>query len=287
MLFQHIANGLIQGSLYALIAVGLTLVYGVLEVVNFAHGELYMLAAFALYMAFSLLNLPYILAVGLTMLILMGLGFVVARTVIVPHLRRSFETTVLATLAASIILQNGARFVFTATPRQVIVPLEDVIVSLGRVIVTGHRLLVMVTAMIAFVALQLFVRRTRTGKAMRAVSQSKQACLMVGIDVRRIAVHTMVLGAALCALAGAMVAPLYDIFPAIGTTVVFKSFAVVIMGGMGNVPGAMIAAFMLGVCESLAGGYISMAAKDALGFSLMILVLMIRPDGLFGRRVRI
>jgi len=212
---------------------------------------------------------------------------VIARAAVVPHLRRSFETTVLATLAASIILQNGARFAFTATPRQVILPLEDVVFSVGDVIVTGQRLLIMVTAIVAFAALQLFIRKSRTGKAMRAASQNKDACRMVGIDVRKIAVHTMVLGAALCALAGAMVAPLYDIFPAIGTTVVFKSFAVVIMGGMGNVPGAMLAALMLGVGESLAGGYLSMSAKDALGFSLMILVLLIRPDGLFGRRVRV
>ena len=287
MFFQHIANGLIQGSLYALVAVGLTLVYGVLEVVNFAHGELYMLAAFALFMAFSFLKVPYVLAVAFTILALMVLGFVLARTAIVPHLRRSFETTVLATLAASIILQNGARFAFTATPRQVIVPLEDVILTFGDVIVTGQRLLILVTAILAFAALQLFIRRSRAGKAMRAASQNKDACRMVGIDVRRIASQTMVLGAALCALAGAMVAPLYDIFPAIGTTVVFKSFAVVIMGGMGNVPGAMIAALILGVGESLAGGYLSIGAKDALGFSLMILVLLIRPAGLFGRRVRI
>jgi branched-chain amino acid transport system permease protein len=287
MLLQHIANGLIQGSLYALVAVGLTLVYGVLEVVNFAHGELYMLAAFALYMAFAFLKLPYVLAVGLTMLVMMGLGLVVSRTAIVPHLRRSFETTVLATLAASIILQNGARFVFTATPRQVIVPLEDVILSLGSVIVTGQRLLVVVIAVLSFFGLQLYVRHTRMGKAMRAVSQNKEACRMVGIDVRRIASFTMILGAALCALAGSVVAPLYDIFPAMGTTVVFKSFAVVIMGGMGNVPGATIAALLLGVGESLAGGYVSLAAKDGLGFSLMILVLLIRPDGLFGRRVRV
>ena len=287
MFSQHIVNGLIQGSLYALVAVGLTLVYGVLEVVNFAHGELYMLAAFALYMAFAFLKLPYVLAVGLTILVMMGLGLLLSRTAIVPHLRRSFETTVLATLAASIILQNGARFAFTATPRQVIVPLEDVILSLGNVIVTGQRLLIVVTAILSFLGLQLYVRHTRMGKAMRAVSQNKEACRMVGIDVRRIASFTMILGAALCALAGAMVAPLYDIFPAMGTTVVFKSFAVVIMGGMGNVPGATIAALLLGVGESLAGGYVSLAAKDALGFSLMILVLLIRPDGLFGRRVRI
>lgn len=287
MFFQHLVNGLIQGSLYALVAVGLTLVYGVLEVVNFAHGEMYMLAAFAMFMAFNLLKLPFVLAVAFTMLVLMALGYVIARAAVVPHLRRSFETTVLATLAASIILQNGARFAFTATPRQVILPLEDVVFSVGDVIVTGQRLLIMVTAIVAFAALQLFIRKSRTGKAMRAASQNKDACRMVGIDVRKIAVHTMVLGAALCALAGAMVAPLYDIFPAIGTTVVFKSFAVVIMGGMGNVPGAMLAALMLGVGESLAGGYLSMSAKDALGFSLMILVLLIRPDGLFGRRVRV
>jgi branched-chain amino acid transport system permease protein len=287
MFLQHIANGLIQGSLYALVAVGLTLVYGVLEVVNFAHGELYMLAAFALFLVLSFLKVPYVLAVAVAMVALMLLGYVLARTAIVPHLRRSFETTVLATLAASIILQNGARFAFTATPRQVIVPLEDVILTIGDVIVTGQRLLVLITAILAFAGLQLYIRRSRAGKAMRAASQNKEACRMVGIDVRRIASQTMVLGAALCALAGAMVAPLYDIFPAIGTTVVFKSFAVVIMGGMGNVPGAMIAALILGIGESLAGGYISIAARDALGFSLMILVLLIRPDGLFGRRVRV
>ncbi len=287
MLLQHVINGLVQGSLYALVAVGLTLVYGVLEVVNFAHGELYMLAAFGLYLLFNLAVVPYPLAILLTVSILMGVGYVLARTAVVPHLHRPFEVTVLATLAASIILQNGARFAFTATPRQVHPPWEDVIVQVQDLTMTGQRLLVLGTAIVAFAALHLFIKRTRAGKAMRACAQNKAACRMVGIRTDRVACQTLALGAGLCGVAGAMVAPLYDIFPGIGTSVVFKSFAVVIMGGLGNVPGAMVAGAILGVGESLAGGYISNTAKDALSFSLMILILLLRPEGLFGRRVRV
>jgi len=287
MLLQHVINGLVQGSLYALVAVGLTLVYGVLEVVNFAHGELYMLAAFALYLLFHLAHLPYPLAILLTVSVLMGVGYVLARAAVVPHLQRPFEVTVLATLAASIILQNGARFVFTATPRKVHPPWEDVVLQLLDLTLTGQRLLVLGTAIVAFAALHLFIHRSRAGKAMRACAQNKAACRMVGISTDRVACHTLAVGAGLCGLAGAMVAPLYDIFPGIGTSVVFKSFAVVIMGGLGNVPGAMAAGAILGVGESLAGGYISNTAKDALSFSLMILILLLRPEGLFGRRVRV
>ena len=287
MLAQHIVNGLVQGALYALVAVGLSLVYGVLEVVNFAHGELYMLGAFGLYLLFTWAHLPYPLAVILTVLAMMAAGLGLARAAIVPHLRRPFEATVLATLAASIILQNGARVAFSATPRQANPPLEDVVVQAMDVAVTGQRLLALAPALLAFAALQLFIRRTRAGKAMRAAAQNKDACRMVGIDVGHVAARTMMLGAGLCGLAGAVVAPLYDIFPGIGTTAVFKSFAVVIMGGLGNVPGAMAAAGILGVGESLAGGYISTTAKDAFSFILMILVLLVRPEGLFGRRVRV
>ncbi|HYB74112.1 MAG TPA: branched-chain amino acid ABC transporter permease [Candidatus Sulfotelmatobacter sp.] len=287
MLAQHIVNGLVQGALYALVAVGLTLVYGILEVINFAHGELYMLGAFALYLLFAWAHLPYGPALLLTVLALAGVGHLLARATMVPHLRRPFESTVLATLAASIILQNGARVAFTATPRQANPPLEDVVVRLGDVVVTGQRLLALGAALLAFAALHLFIRRTRAGKAMRAAAQSKDACAMVGIDVGRVAARAVALGGGLCGLAGAVVAPLYDIFPGIGTMAVFKSFAVVIMGGLGNVPGAMAAAALLGVGESLAGGYVSTTAKDAFGFTLMILVLLVRPQGLFGRRVRV
>jgi branched-chain amino acid transport system permease protein len=287
MFLQHLVNGLVQGALYALVAVGLTLVYGVLEVVNFAHGELYMLAAFALYLLFGQLHVTYPLAILLSIGLLMGLGWGLARVAVVPHLRRPFEATVLSTLAASIILQNGARLLFTATPRQVSPPWEELILSLGDVTVTGQRLLILITALLAFAGLHRFIRRSRMGKAMRAAAQNKEACRMVGIDVGRVATQTLALGAGLSGLAGAMVAPLYDIFPAIGTTAVLKSFAVVIMGGMGNVPGAMLAGVLLGLGESLAGGYVSTTAKDALSFSLMILVLLVRPEGLFGRRVRV
>lgn len=287
MLLQLLANGLSVGLGYGLAAIGLALVFGILEQVNFAHGEIYMLAAFVLWWLGSLFGLPYGASFALMVVLMAGFGLLMAEAVFLPTLNRSFETVILATFAVSIILQNAVRLIFGATPQRIATPLEAFSLELGSVLLFGQRLLVGAVAILSMVLLSAFLRRTETGRAMRAMAQSREACQMVGIDPRRITRITAMLGAALCALAAGVMAPMFDLYPNMGTDVVFKSFAVVIIGGMGNVAGAALAGLLLGVAESLAGGVLGAAFRDGIGFTLMILMLLLRPQGLFGKSVRV
>lgn len=287
LLTQLAANGVSVGMGYALAAVGLALVFGILEQINFAHGELYMVGAFLAFTCVSLLGLPYWVALALTTVLMAAVGFALAEVAFIPTLNRPLESVILATFALSVILQNAARLVFGATPHTIDAPLEAVTIEIGGILLFGQRLLVIGVAVAAFAALIAFLRLSETGRAMRAVAQNKEAAVMVGIDIRRITRITAALGAVLTGLAAAVIAPLFDLYPNMGTDVVFKSFAVVIIGGMGNIAGSVIAGLLLGLAESFAGGLINTAVRDGIGFSLMILMLLLRPQGLFGKTVRV
>ncbi|HUG99638.1 MAG TPA: branched-chain amino acid ABC transporter permease [Gammaproteobacteria bacterium] len=286
-LAQLAANGLSVGMGYALAAVGLALLFGILGQVNFAHGELYMLAAFVLFWLTQTVGLPYAGAVVVAVVLMAAAGALLAQTVILPNLERGFESVILGTLAVAIILQNAVRLTFGATPLDVASPLESVTFELGGVLFFGQRVLVGGAFLLAFAALTALLRCTEIGRAMRAMAQNREACLMVGIDARRVTRWTGALAAALTGLAGVVIAPLFDLYPNMGTEVVFKSFAVVIIGGMGNVWGSALAGIALGVAESYAGGLGSAGLRDAIAFTLMIAMLLVRPQGLFGRSVRV
>ena len=272
---------------YALAAVGLALVFGILEQVNFAHGEIYMLAAFVLFTFAKLLGVPYWGACALTLAAMAAAGVLLAEIAFIPTLKRPFESVILATFALSVVLQNSARLVFGASPRELEAPLEALTFEVGGILLFGQRLLIAAVGLIAFVALAAFLRRTESGRAMRAVAQNKDAAVMVGIDIARITRITGAIGAAITGLAACAIAPMFDLYPNMGTDVVFKSFAVVIIGGMGNIAGTLIAGLMLGLAESFAGGLVNTAVRDGIGFSLMILMLLLRPQGLFGKTVRV
>lgn len=287
LLLQLGANGLSVGLGYGLAAIGLALVFGILGQVNFAHGEIYMLAAFFLWWLVKWFGLSYGAGFALMVVLMAGVGLLMAEAVFLPTLNRSFESVILASLAVSIILQNAVRLVFGATPQRIATPLESVSLELGSVLLFGQRLMVAAMAIASMLMLSAFLRKTETGRAMRAMAQSKEACQMVGIDPRRITRITAMIGAALCALAAGAMAPMFDLYPNMGTDIVFKSFAVVIIGGMGNVAGAALAGLLLGVAESYAGGLLGAAFRDGIGFALMIAMLLWRPQGLFGKSVRV
>jgi branched-chain amino acid transport system permease protein len=286
-LAQLAANGLSVGMGYALAAVGLALIFGILGQVNFAHGELYMLAAFLLLWAMRQQGLPYGIAGLLMVAVMAAVGMALAQGIIIPNLERGFESVVIGTLAVSIILQNAVRLTFGATPLDIASPFEASVVALGGVLLFGQRLLVCAAFVVAFAGLAAFLRYTELGRAMRAMAQNREACVMVGIDVRRVTRWTGALGAALVGLAGVVIAPLFDLYPNMGTEVVIKSFAVVIIGGMGNVWGSALAGIALGVAESYAGGLGNAALRDAIAFVVMIVILLARPEGLFGKSVRV
>ena len=286
-LAQLAANGLSVGLGYALAAIGLALIFGILGQVNFAHGELYTLGAFLLLWAMKQFGLSYAVGALVTVALMGGVGALLAQIVIVPNLERNFESVILGTLALSIILQNTVRLIFGATPLDVASPLESVAIEIGGVLLFGQRLLVCAAFVGAFAGLAAILRFSEIGRAMRAMAQNREACVMVGIDIRRVTRWTGALGAALTGLAGVVVSPLFDLYPNMGTEVVFKSFAVVIIGGMGNIWGTALAGIALGVAESYAGGLGNAAIRDGIAFVLMITMLLARPQGLFGKTVRV
>jgi branched-chain amino acid transport system permease protein len=286
-LFEQLIYGLTLGSMYAMVAAGLALMFGVVRLINFAHGEFFMLGAYAFWFAYRVLGLPYPLA-GVAAALLMGLfGIAYQQTIIRAILHRSWHVQLIATLATSIVLTNLAMIVFGTQAKEVPTALASRILEVGELRIAWHRLLVLAACPLVFGALWWFVHRTKPGKAMRAMSQNREACAVVGVDIERVALWTFALGAILAGAAAALVTPLYNIFPDMGALLTLKAFAAVIVGGFGYVQGAILASFLIGVTESLAAGYISYVYKDAFAFIIMIAVLLWRPEGLFGRRIGI
>ncbi len=286
-LLEQLIHGLTLGSMYAMVAAGLALMFGVVRLINFAHGEFFMLGAYAFWFAYRAVGLPYPVAGLVAAVVMGGFGIVYERTVIRSILDRSWHVQLIATLATSITLTNLAVIVFGAQAKEVPTVLSARILEIGELRIAWHRLLVLGMSLLVFAALHWFVRRTKTGKAMRAMSQNREACAVVGVDVQRVALATFALSAVLAGGAAALVTPLFSIFPDMGALLTLKAFAAVIVGGFGYVQGAIAASFLIGVTESLAAGYISYAYKDAIAFVIMIAVLLWRPQGLFGRRIGI
>jgi len=283
--FQQILNGLFDGSVYAIIALGLSLIFGILEVANFAHGEFYMLGAFMMYIFYITLGTPYLLAVALGILVMAGLGAASERVFIRPVLDRGWQIPMITTLAMSIIIQNLALAIWGADPRPAKTRYSTTVATIGPLYLSYQRVIVLAAAIACFVGLHLFVQKTKTGKAMRAVSQNREACVVFGIDVERISMITFGIGAGLSGVAAALVSPIFTIAPIMGARYLLKGFAVVITGGFGNVKGAIVAAYILGIAENFAAGYIAGEWRDAVAFGLMIIVLLFRPHGIFGRKV--
>ena len=282
---EHLLNGLTLGALYGLITLGLALTFSVIDLVNFAHGDLFMLGGYTLFVLINLegVALPYGLIVLLVILATAVYAVVMERVAIHPIIDRSWRTHAVTTLGLSIILQNAALLIFTTDPRQTPTPLTGMILSPLGIRTSAQRLLILVVAIVVFVGLQWFVKRTKLGKTMRAVSQNRAMCEVVGINVRQIATITFALGGAITGLAAALIAPLFSVYPNMGA--LLTALAAIVMGGMGQINGALYAAFTLGMIEAIFGGYVDFAFKDVVSFGIFILVLLLRPRGLFGRRV--
>jgi branched-chain amino acid transport system permease protein len=286
-LIQLLLNGLVIGVIYALVAMGLSLIFGVLEIVNFAHGEFYMLGAMAAYFLSSQVGLGYWPTVALALAGGLCIGWLLYELLLVRIEGEGFERSILLTLGLSMVLQNLAIFLFTTTPKMLQGALTYSNIGLGAVQIPVLRLFALVVGLAAFVALYVVLHHTRMGKAMRGVAQNRDAALMVGIDPHAVSRLAVAIGIGLSGVAGAALAPVYAVHPLMGFSFVFKAFAIIIIGGLGNVSGAAIAAIALGVLESLVGGFLPQVLVDGMAFSVMILVLLVRPQGLFGRGVRV
>ncbi len=283
-LIQHLVNGLIIGGGYALMGIGLTLIFGIMRVVNFAHGEFYMLGAFLLFTFFSLFGVNFFAAGLLAVVGVSLVGAVVERLILRPLRNQPIEIPMLAMVALSVILQNAAILIWDPSPKTVRHPFSPIPMALGPIYVVSIRIFAGLTAVALIVGSHLFIQKTRLGKAMRATFQDNEMARLVGVDIDRIYTLTFSFGAALAGASGVLLGAIFWVYPAMGDLAAMKSFAVVIMGGLGNFLGAIAGGVLLGVAENLGAGYVSSGYKDAIGFLMIILLLLLRPQGLFGKR---
>jgi branched-chain amino acid transport system permease protein len=284
-LVQHVVNGLIVGGGYALMGIGLTLIFGIMRVVNFAHGEFFMMGAFFLFTLFSLWGLNFFVA---SVLSVIGVGLVgaIVERLILRRLRQApIEIPMLATVALSVIIQNAAILIWDPSPKTIKHVFSPLPLTLGPVHVVSIRVFAGLVAVALIVGSHLLIQKTRIGRAMRATFQDTDMARLAGVDVDKVYMFTFGFGAALAGASGALLGAVFWVYPAMGDLAALKSFAVVIMGGLGNFLGAIVGGLLLGVSESLGAGYISSGYKDAIGFVLIILLLLWRPQGLFGRKV--
>ena len=281
-LAQQIVNGLVLGSTYTLIALGLTMIYGILGIVNWAHGELYMLGAFVgLYLVVTL-KLPFLVGLIGAMAIMALFGMALERLVFRPLRSAPEMNMIIGTLGISIFLMNASIVLFSPNPIRFSTEYSSQYLSFLGISITVQRLLVFVVAIVLIASLNYLIKSTPIGKAMRACEQNPDAARLMGISIDRISLITCAIGAALAAAAGTLVGPIFLVSPSMGLAAISKIFAVVILGGMGNVEGAIWASFILGLAESLTAGFLSSYYKDIVTFLILITVLVIKPQGIFG-----
>jgi branched-chain amino acid transport system permease protein len=285
-IFEQVVNGIIAGSTYALIAAGMTMIFGVLRAINFAHGEYYMLGTFAAWLVIEKLQAPYAVAIIAGVAVAALIAALIGRLVMQRLIGAPFQAGVLATLGVSLILKNAVILAFGGGYKVFnggwIEPVEVLGVGMAQ-----QRILLIVVAVAVFAGLEWMVRATRMGKSIRAVSQNIECCQVNGIDVESVVRRTFLLGTALAALSGVLTAPVnVSVYGGMGESITLKTFAVIVMGGMGNVRGTLLAGCLLGVVESLVSGLIGLQYRDSVAFVALLLMLMLRPHGLFSQKAR-
>lgn len=280
--FQQVLNGVILGCIYALIALGLSLIYGILEMANFAHGEFYMLGAFMALFSITTLRVPFFAALLIAMAGMAVFGAIIERIVFRPVVGKPLINSMLISFGLSTALANAALFFFKADPRKIESGLTRIRFRFLGLHLTGERCVILVLSVTLVLFLAWFIQYTTTGKSMRAVAQDRIAAQLAGINVSNIFSITFAIGGALAAAAGTMVGAMFFVSPEMGFTVTLKSCVIVALGGFGKIKGVIFAAILIGLVESLGGGYISYAYKDAYPFLLLILLFILRPEGLMG-----
>jgi branched-chain amino acid transport system permease protein len=286
-------QGLITGVFYALMAIGLSLIFGILRIVNFAHGEFYMVGAYAFTLVALGLGVDPWLALAAAPLLGALLGWITERLLIRPLYAgysswgvAKDEYAIIVTFALSLLLINLVDKVIGPYPMRGPSLVEAQRLSLGPFMMSGHRLTAAIMGAVVILSVFLFIRFSFWGKQIQAVSQNRLGASLAGIDPSRVSMIVFAASGALAALAGALLAPLINASPDVGLYIAIKSYVIVVLGGMGSIGGALIASLLLGVLESFAAVYISYDYRDTFGLAILILVLLFRPQGLLGQRVR-
>jgi len=282
-ILQLVVSGVLIGSVYALMSIGLTLIFGVLRIVNFAHGEFLMIAMYGAWAISHWLGLnPYAAAVAVVPAMFL-FGALAYRLVVSPGLDKPHLVVVFATMALSILLQNAALMLMTADLRDV-PPIFARSLTIGPVYIKGELLLGFAITLACTVALQWMIKRTYLGKAIRATVQDGEAAMLMGIAVPKIFLITFAVGSALVGLAACVMLPLFSVFPTVGLNFVLIAFVIVVLGGMGSIEGALLGGICIGIVQSLSSYYIAPAFGQMFFFMLFLLVMIFRPAGLLGRK---
>jgi branched-chain amino acid transport system permease protein len=291
LLMQQLVNGITLGGVYALIAVGYTMVYGVIQLINFAHGEIYMLGAFLAFTMVTVLGLPFFVAFFLTIMICSCFGIILDFIAYRPLRKAPRLAALITAIGMSIFLQNLALLIWggqiKSYPREVLPKVfYRAAFSFGEVSLSWLQVFILTVTVLFMFILHMIIHRTRVGTAMRAVSQDKVTSALMGISVNRVISFTFAIGSAMGGMAGILVGLYYNaIFPTMGYIAGVKAFAAAVLGGIGSVPGAMLGGGVLGIAEVMGAGYISSEYRDGISYAVMIAVILFKPSGLIGRQI--
>lgn len=278
-------NGLSLGSIYALIALGYTMVYGICKMLNFAHGDVIMVGAYMLSVAMATLHFPPFLAIITSMVVCALLGVLIERIAYKPLRNASPLAVLITAIGVSYFLQSLALLIFGSTQRKVEAAINVSSIQLGSFTISGNAVITLAITIVLMVGLNWFINNTMTGKAMLAVSEDKGAAQLMGVNVNKTIAVTFLIGSALAAVAGVLFISSYGyVGPYTGAMPGIKAFVAAVLGGIGSVPGAMLGGILLGIIESLSKAYISTQLSDAIVFGVLIVVLLVRPTGLLGKK---
>ncbi|SCG84277.1 High-affinity branched-chain amino acid transport system permease protein livH LIV-I protein H [Proteiniborus sp. DW1] len=288
-LFQQLTNGISLGSIYALIALGYTMVYGIINLINFAHGEIYMVGAYVGFALTTFLDLGFLPSLLISMLVCSILGVVIEKVAYKPIRKSTRISALITAISVSLFLQYTMMYFVGPQTRTFPEVLKSKSINLfnGNIVVDLKNIYIILITIILMTALQYIVRNTKIGKAMRAVSLDKEAAELMGIDANKIISYTFAIGSALAGAAGVLVGVYYNtINPLMGATPGLKAFIAAVLGGIGIIPGAVFGGFFLGMTETIVSAYGGSIFKDAVAFAILILVLLVRPNGLLGKAIK-
>lgn len=284
LLLQQLFNGLTLGSVYILVAIGLTLVFGILHVPNFAHGALYLIGGYLTLMAMKGLGVHYFVAIIISMISVAFIAILMERLVFNPLRNAPAIHDKIAAIGMVLFFDALVSLIWGNDYQRMITPYGDSVTIFG-IATSYQRILVIVVAVVVVILLQLFLKKTMIGASIIAMAQNREGAFLVGINANAVAMMTFAISGALAAIAASISSPINLVFPAMGHIVILKAFVVVIIGGMGSVPGAIIGGLILGITESLGATYISNDYKDMIAFLLLIIIMTVRPKGLFAKGV--
>ena len=287
-LVSTLINGISLGSVYAIIALGYTMVYGIAKMLNFAHGDVIMVGAYMCFCSMTYLSLPPIVSILIAMVVCTLLGVIVEVLAYRPLRKASSLAVLITAIGVSYLLQNAALLIWGSAPKTFssVVPFGSVSLFNGDLIITGESIVTVAACVVIMICLTVFTKKSRMGKAMRAVSEDKDAAQLMGINVNKTIAITFAIGSALAAIAGVLLCSAYPaLTPTTGSMPGIKAFTAAVFGGIGSIPGAMIGGVLLGVIEIFSKSYISSELADAIVFGVLIVVLLVKPTGLLGKKI--